>query len=417
MNNPRFVALRALMEIEAGGNSSQVLERFLRKLKPRDRAFVTELVMGVLRWRGRLDYAVAYLSNIRLEKIEPYVMNALRMGIYQMERMRVADYAAVKETVALLKAQWKRSFVNGILRSFAREGVRYPGKETPLMYLTHTLSTPEWKALRWLEEFGLEKAEALALYYNSPPPIYLRVNRKKISPEELALRLKREGVQTEECPELPFCLKVKQGNPKLTKTLREGLFYIQDKASQVAGLIASTLGDEVWDPCTAPGGKASHMAELGKKVLASDISFPRLKLALSNFKRLGLKIRVFVADGKKPALRKRFPLVLLDAPCSSMGIIHRAPEVKWRITPEALLSLSELQSQLLRSLLPYGEKLLYVVCTQEREETEGVVEDYGTVPLTAPLQGPFLRKKDNFLLTEPHLFQSDGMFYALVRQK
>ncbi len=416
MNNPRFVALRALMEIEAGGNSSQVLDRLLLRVKKRDRPFITELVMGTLRWRGRLDYAVAYLSNIRIEKIEPHVMNALRMGIYQLERMRVADYAAVKETVGLLKSRWKRSFVNGILRAFVREGVRYPGKEAPLMYLTHTLSTPEWKALRWLEEFGLERAEALALYYNSPPPIYLRVNRKKTSPQELIPVLRREGVETEECPELPFCLKVRQGNPGLSKALKQGLFYIQDKASQLAGLIASTLGQQVWDPCSAPGGKASHMAELGLEVFASDISLPRLKLAIGNFRRLGLKIRAFVADGKKPAVRRKFPLIFLDAPCSSMGIIHRAPEVKWRITPEKLVELSGLQRELIKALVPHSKQLLYVVCTQEREETEEVVKDYRTVSLTAPLQSSFLRKKGDFLLTEPHLFQSDGMFYALIRQ-
>ncbi len=416
MTDPRFVALKALMDVEAGGNSSQVLDIYLKKVKPRDRGFVTEMVMGVLRWRGRLDYAVAYLSNKRLEKIEPYVLNALRLGIYQIEKMRVADHAAVKETVKLLAAPWKRAFVNGILRAFLREGVRYPGREDPLMYLTHTLSTPEWKALRWLEEFGLERAEALALYYNSPPPLYIRVNRRKTSPAQLSRRLEREGIKTKACPESPFCLKIVQGNPRETSALREGFYYIQDRASQLAGLMASGLAKRVWDPCSAPGGKASHMAEMGLEVISSDISLPRLKLTLGNFKRLGLRIRVFVADGRKPPVRGEFPLILLDAPCSSMGIIHRAPEVKWRTTPRGLSQLSKLQRELVKALLPHGQKLLYVVCTQEKEETEGTLEGFPTLPLSPPAEG-ILEKRGNFLFTQPEILQSDGMFYALLTQE
>lgn len=412
----REFALRALIEIEKGGNSSQVLDRIFKKVIPSDRPFITELVMGVLRWRNRLDYAIAYFSRKRLDKLEVQVLNALRMGIYEIQKMHTPEYAAVKETVALLRGSWRRSFVNGILRNFIREGVRYPERENPLMYLTYTLSVPEWKALKWLEEFGLEKAEKLAVFYNSPPPIYLRVNRRKTSSEELIKVLLREGVETEPCLCLPFCLRVKKGNPKNTDALKSGLFYIQDMSSQLAGFIAASLGTKTWDCCSAPGGKASHLAEIGLKVFASDISFPRLRLSIANFQRLGIKVLVFVADSKTPPLKRKFPLILVDAPCSSMGIAHRAPEVKWRITHGKLKELSLLQREILRSVLSYGKKILYVVCTQEREETIEVVEEYRTVkpPLDFARCDLPLIWKDGVLFTDPVAMNADGMAYSLI---
>ncbi len=414
MKNPRYVALSALLQVERGANSSQVLDRKLKNLPHKDRGFVTELVLGVLRWRGRLDYAIAYLSDRRLERIEPEVKNALRMGLYQIERMRVPSYAAVKETVNLLRSSWKRSFVNAILRGFLREGVKYPERTEPLMYLTHTLSTPEWKALRWLDELGLDGAEKMALYFNSPPPLYLRVNRRKTSAEVLVKALEREGILTEPCREIPLCLKVKKGNPKNSKALRKGFFYIQDIASQMAGFLAAKLASKVWDPCSAPGGKSSHLAELGAEVFASDISFPRMRLALKNFRRLGLKIRVFVGDGEKPPVRGKFPLILLDAPCSSMGIIHRAPEVKWKINPQKLQSLKEKQRRLLESLLPFGERILYVVCTQEREETLSVVEGFTLAESPKISPEKFFLRKGKTLFSNALNFSSDAMFYAVV---
>lgn len=412
----REFALRALIEIEKGGNSSQVLDRIFKKVAPAVRPFITELVMGVLRWRNRLDYAIAYFSKKRLDRLEVQVLNALRMGIYEIQKMHTPEYAAVKETVALLRGSWRRSFVNGILRNFIREGVRYPERNNPLMYLTYTLSVPEWKALRWLDELGLERAEKLAVFYNSPPPIYLRVNRRKTSPEELIKILQREGVDAELCPCLPFCLRVKKGSPRNTKALSSGLFYIQDISSQLAGFIAASLGTEVWDCCAAPGGKASHLAEIGLKVFASDVSFPRLRLSKANFQRLGVKVFVFVADSKKPPLGWKFPLVLVDAPCSSMGIAHRAPEVKWRITPEKLKRLSVLQREILRSILPHGDKVLYVVCTQEREETIEVVEEYRAVkpPLDFVQCDLPIIWKEGVLYTDPVTMNADGMAYSLI---
>ncbi len=414
MKNPRYVALSALLQVERGANSSQVLDRELKSLPHKDRGFVTELVLGVLRWRGRLDYAIAYLSDRRLEKIEPEVKNALRMGLYQIERMRVPSYAAVKETVNLLKTPWKRSFANAILRGFLREGVKYPERTEPLMYLTHTLSTPEWKALRWLDELGLDGAEKMALYFNSPPPLYLRVNRRKTSAEVLVKALEREGILTEPCREIPLCLKVKKGNPKNSKALRKGFFYIQDIASQMAGFLAAKLASKVWDPCSAPGGKSSHLAELGAEVLAPAMSFPRMRLALKNFRRLGLRIRVFVGDGEKPPVRGKFPLILLDAPCSSMGIIHRAPEVKWRINPQKLQSLKEKQRKLLERLLPFGERILYVVCTQEREETLSVVEDLTLAEPPKISPENFFLRRGKTLFSNALDFSSDAMFYTVV---
>jgi len=412
----RRVALRALLEIERGGNSSQVLDRLLNRIPPGERPFVTEIVMGVLRWRNRLDYAIAYFSKKRLDRLEPQVINALRMALYEVQNMHTPEYAVVKETVSLLRGSWRRAFVNGILRNYLREGVRYPGRDNPLMYLTYTLSVPEWKALRWLDEYGLEKAEKLAHFYNSPPPIYLRVNRRKTSPEKLMGILQREGMVVEPCSCVPFCLKVIEGNPRNSRALKTGMFYIQDIASQIAGFIAAELGTKVWDCCAAPGGKASHLAEIGLKVFASDISLPRLRLSHDNFKRLGVKIYGFVADAKKPPLKERFPMILVDAPCSSMGIAHRAPEVKWRITPEKLKELSRLQREILNAILPYGEKILYVVCTREREETVDVMDGLKTerVPLNfAQCEIPFFRKGE-ILFTEPALMKSDGMAYSLV---
>ncbi len=420
--NARELAFEILKEVEEGGNSSYLLDKKLFRLRnEKDRAFATELVLGVLRWRLRLDYAISYHSETRMDKLEEDVRIALRMGIYQLEFMRVPPYAAVNETVKLIRAPWKKSFVNGILRTFVRQGVRYPGKEDPLMYLTYTLSTPEWKARRWLQEFGLEKSEKLARYYNSKPPLYIRVNPEKVDPPSLASMLSLDGIETSPCPFLPGCLKVERGNVKTSPFLKKGYFYVQDVGSQMAGWIIRSLAPSlVWDCCFAPGGKALHLYELGLKVVGSDLSEARVRFARHNMRIRNASFPVLVADARKPPFTGRFELVLVDAPCSSLGVAHRNPELKWRIEEVKLREFATLQLEILRAAAEVADRVLYVVCSQEKEETLEVVERSGLVAEEIPedffLSKPNLRKVGALWFTEPAEDQMDGMFFALLRK-
>ena len=418
----RKIAFEILKEVEEGGNSSYLLDRKLSRIEDeKKKAFITEIVLGVLRWRNRLDYAISYHSNKRIEKLSLDVIIALRMGIYQLEFMRVPDYAAVNESVELVKAPWKRSFVNGLLRSYLREGVRYPSPEDALMHLTYTLSTPEWKARRWLKEFGFERACKLAEFYNSKPPVYIRLNPDKVDMDSLLSMLSLDGIEAQPCDYLKDCLKIKKGNVKTTPFLKKGYFYVQDAGSQMAGWVIRQLKPAlVWDCCFAPGGKAIHLALLGMKVVASDVSFKRTRFALVNVKSSGVKFPVLVADARRPPFKVRFPLTLVDAPCSSLGVVHRNPELKWKIKEENLKKFKSLQKEILNRVMEVSKRALYVVCSQEKEETLEVIQELNLKTEKIPdeffLKKPPLKIVENTWFTQPDLSGMDGLFYALVKK-
>ena len=366
-----------------------------RHLTSLDRAFLTELTYGVLRWRGRLDWAIRQFSKTSFEKIEPEIVNILRIGLYQILFLtRTPVSAAVNESVELAKkyrGQGGAGFVNGILRSLLRQEreVTYPDlHQDPALHIAVVHSHPLWLVKRWIEEMGVEETVRVCESNNRIPSLILRTNTLKVAREELLERLKEQGlspvptgfaedgIRLEDPPptsELPF--------------LKEGHYIIQDEASQlVASLLDPKPGERILDACAAPGGKTTHIAQQMNnegEVQAIDLSREKLGRIEEACQGLGIGIvKARPGDSSRPLPLLEgieFDRVLADVPCSGFGTIRRNPDLKWKRRGEDIRRLSELQSSILENVSRYLKKggvLVYSTCTVFREENEEVVEGF-----------------------------------------
>jgi 16S rRNA (cytosine967-C5)-methyltransferase len=422
------------------------LERRLERepdLDERDRAFTIQLVQGVLRWRLRLDWIIAQGVKSPKKKIDPPVLNVLRLSLYQIFFLdRVPESAAVNEAVRQARAFGRghvSGFVNGLLRNLCRnrERIPLPEKEkNPATYLSVFHSYPLWLVRKWLREFGGEETERLLEAMNRVPRMGVRTNTLKGSRAELKERLAEEGVTGIEMPYSPegLFLDDLKGPVHRLKAFSKGLFQVQGEAPQISShLLNPDPGNRVLDLCAGLGGKTTHLAELmggNGTVFALDRSHGRLLSLGETARRLGIgSIRPLTADASGPLenlFRKSFDRILVDAPCSGLGVLSRHPDGKWGKTEEDILRLSALQQEMLRRaapLLKVGGRMLYVVCTLSREENEGVVERFlseqahmalenlkGDVPAWAmPLIDPH-----GYFRTLPHEHGMDGFFGALL---
>ena len=398
-DKPRLTAFNLLRKIELShGFADEALDRaFLAdpELCPLDRAFIHELVMGVLRWRGRLDWIICQVLKSPGKKPDPRVQDILRLGVYQIYQLdRVPASAAVNESVRLAKAilgQEKiAGFVNAALRSILRrkEEVVFPSFEKdPLEHLTSFLSHPRWLASRWLEEFGAAAAP-VCLADNFPPPWTLRVNTLKTTRESLSADLKHLGILCRSTSFSPDGL-VAEKNPLAEggDLFLKGLFFLQDEASQIVGYVLQPRpGERILDACAAPGGKATHLAQLMQnrgEVLAIDLQEKKIRLIEENAARLGLSaVKGLAMDAARPLPfdpSSRFDRALVDAPCTGLGTLHRNPEAKWSRKEGDPRRMQALQLSLLRNVsthLKPGGVLVYSTCTLTEEENDQVVERF-----------------------------------------
>jgi 16S rRNA (cytosine967-C5)-methyltransferase len=366
-----------------------------RNLTSLDRAFLTELTYGVIRWRGRLDWVIRHFSKIPFEKVEPRTLNILRLGLYQILFLsRTPSSAAVNESVELAKrtrGKGGAGFVNAVLRSSLRQKdeIRYPGfGQDPALHISVVQSHPLWLVQRWVKELGVEETLKICAYNNQISPLTLRTNTLKINRADLIEKLREkelkplpctfseEGILLQDPPptsELPF--------------LKEGLYIIQDEASQlITSLVDPKPGERILDACAAPGGKTTHMAQTMEnrgEIYALDLSKGKLDWIEEMCQRLGVKI-VKTIKGSAAA---SFPIakglvfdgVLVDAPCSGFGTLRKNPDLKWRRGEKDIQRLSELQLSILGNLSGYvkdGGVLVYSTCTVFHEENEDVVERF-----------------------------------------
>jgi len=366
-----------------------------RHLTPLDRAFLTELTYGVLRWRERFDWLIRHFSKIPFEKIDSEIVNILRLGFYQILFLsRTPVSAAVNESAELAKrirGKGGAGFVNAILRSFLRLKDEIPCpdiKENPALHISVVQSHPLWLVRRWLEERGEEETLKICAINNQISPLTLRTNTLKIDRGNLIEKLRdkrlspyptpfsEEGILVSNPPpisELPF--------------LKEGLYIIQDEASQlVISILDPKPGERILDACAAPGGKTTHIAQrMGNEgeVYALDLTMEKLGLIKEMCQRLGIKIVKTIKGDATNSLPipegLEFDRVLADVPCSGFGTIRRNPDLKWRRGEEDIRRLSDLQSSILRKLSFYVKKggiLVYSTCTVFHEENEDVVEKF-----------------------------------------
>ncbi len=446
----RLLAYRILSRVESGAYADLALHSSMGRtpLGSADRALVTELVYGTLRWRGKLDYLLSFAVDRDFAKLEPRVATLLRLGAYQiLFSDRIPDSAAVDQSVRCAHAAGldrAAGLVNAVLRRLSRraEQIPLPSLETdPKGHLTHALSLPPWLAERLLDHFGAEEAAAFAAASNAVPPLVARVNPVRGTREALLEELRPRMPEVKPCERAPLGIRLgHRGDPGRDPAFMAGRFTIQDEASQlVVELLDPQPGERVLDLCAAPGAKATAIAErvgAAGRVIALDRSERRLRLVSRDARRLGLpNLGVAVADATQAlpeaAPPGSFDRVLVDAPCSGIGTLRRNPDARWRIRPGDPERLAETQrallSRALEALRP-GGVVVYSTCTVLPEENEAVafavlgehkdalglrVSPRESVPATVE---PLI-ESDGALRTLPHRHDMDGFFAIRMERR
>jgi 16S rRNA (cytosine967-C5)-methyltransferase len=443
--NPRQAAGAVLLRIHNEGCfADQLMDRELAggQLSGPDRGLFAELVFGVLRRQGTLDHILTGLVNQPLAKLEPQVLILLRLGLYQLAYLdRIPESAAVNETVNLAKQSLPRAsgLVNAVLRNYLRhkETITFPDPvSAPAASIAARHSHPAWLVKLWFSQLGEEETERLAEASSRQPPLTLRANTLRITRDELVARFADNGISATPCCFSPHGIQVEGRHhiPGLPG-FREGLFTVQDEASQMASLLLDPQpGERVLDACAAPGGKTTHLAQLmgnQGELLAMDISGSKLPLIQETAQRLGISIiRTRAADLLNSAAfpADAFDRVLLDAPCSGLGVIRRNPEAKWRLTSSDITRLAATQHSLMKNairMLKPGGVLLYSTCSTTVEENESVVLDFlsrrpdcvlENLTELFPGYGELFTSQGMFRAW-PHRHGMDGFFAARVRKK
>jgi len=438
----RHTALEVLLRVDHGAASDRALDRGLRasQLNQRDRALATELVYGVLRRRLSLDRRIAPHSRRPLAELDAAVLEALRLGTYQLTHLdRVPPHAAVDATVNAVKAYGRGAsgFVNAVLRALVREG-RAPGAKgraagggeeaLPAAFA----DVPAWWAARWRQRYGDDVAGDWFASTLEPSPLVLRPH-PRVAPEDLLQRLAAEGIEIEGAPYAPGALRVVAGNPVASPLLRKGAFALRGEASQlVAALLPIQPADRVLDACAGRGGKTLQIAEdaTPELIVGSDISPWRAAAARREaIAAQAPNIHHVVADlSVPPPFARSFSAVFVDAPCSGLGTVRRRPELKWRNDVERLRRLAELQRRILdhaADTLAPGGRLLYATCSTEPEENEQVVDavlaartdlERCPVPLPPGTDARFVAD-DGYFRTYPLFEDLDGFFAALLTKR
>lgn len=391
----RQTALRVLHAIDAQHAYTDVALRQMlseSRLERRDRAFVTACVYGVVRWRGRIDWLLSKACKRPLESLTPWIRNILRLGTFQCLWLGgVPDRAAVHSSVALARRfghAGVAGLVNGVLRTVIRCHAAYtlPDPDAqPIAHLSAAHSHPQWLVERWLSRYGWARTRLLCEENNRPRDVTLRVNTLRTSAEGLAVRLKQEGLRAVRASSLMRDALIVQGTDRLDSlpSYSDGLFQVQDEGALLAApLCQARPGHRVLDVCAAPGGKTTHLAQLMSdtgRILACDRQAGRLRLLAANARRLGLNsITCVSSDGTAPPpwSAASFDRILVDAPCSGLGVLGRHPDIRWRRGPADLQRMQTAQLALLERQRPFladDGLLVYSVCSNEPEETCEVV--------------------------------------------
>ncbi|QJA09223.1 16S rRNA (cytosine(967)-C(5))-methyltransferase RsmB [Romboutsia sp. CE17] len=437
----RELALKVLLDIEENNNYSNIaINKHFKNvnLNNQDRGLATELIYGVVENKYYLDYIIDKLSKIKCKKMNIYVKILLRMGIYQILLLNsISDYAAVNETVSLVKKYDKRSsgFVNAILRNVIRQKDTIGEvdlKDDKIMYLATRYSYKPWMIKNWINNFSEEFTEDLLEANSEKPSVYLRTNTLKISRDSLIEKLKSEGINCSIVPNIDEAIRVENlKNIENNQLFKDGLFTIQDISSMMVGKVMNPKENSlVLDVCSAPGGKTTHLATLMNntgKVVSRDIFDHKLKLIQSTVDRLGLtnvEVQSFDASVLDEESIDKFDYVLADVPCSGLGIIRRKPEIKYKEKAE-LKDLPKIQKDILKNASKYvkvGGTLIYSTCTIQDNENIEVIKDFldnnnnfKLVPINEVKVD--LDNQDNgYLKIYPNIHDIDGFFIAKLER-
>ena len=411
----------------------------------RDRAFLQTLVYGVLRWRARIDWVIAHFSKTHLDKVDPKVLNILRLAVFQIIYLsRIPTSAAVNTSVEMTKsfsAPWVAGYVNGLLRNVAKtsQHVSYPDMDKdPVSAIAVTKSFPKWLIKRWLDRFGLNETASLCDAINTIPPITVRTNTLKTNRKDLAKLLEAYTDKIEITEYSPDGIRFFRPKVSISeiKAFEHGLFQVQDEAAQLVSFFLNPQpGETVLDACAGLGGKTGHIAQLMKnrgRLAALDKDNKKLFRLKAEMHRLGIRIvdtctqdlnEPFAPDRYKP-----FDRILLDAPCSGLGVLRRHPDAKWDSAKQNLAYHHQRQAKMLDNLAglvkPSGV-LVYSVCSMEPEENEHVIKGFlnkhKEFVIEERSMAPSLKTcrrltNNGYLKTIPHLHRMDGFSSVCLRR-
>jgi len=444
----RELALQVLRAVEEdGAYANLALNQVLERYRPGklDRAFATELTYGTLRTRNTLDWVLGQFVKKPLTSQTIALRNILRLGVYQLMCMdRVPPSAACNEGAEMARRHGHPGsvkFVNGVLRNVARQikEIKFPQlADDPIAHISLRYSHPAWLVEGWLARFGPEETISLCRANNEPAPNTVRTNTLKLTRAELAGRLREDGLAARETAYAPEGLNI-EGFFSLNAlgAFQEGLFQIQDESSMLAGrALMPRPGARVLDVCGAPGGKTTHLAELMEnrgEILAVDIHPHKIALIEENCRRLGINIvEALAMDAERlpEQLDEWADFILVDAPCTGLGVLRRRPDARWRKEPGQIPAIARLQAGILKSAARCLKKkgvLVYSTCTITREENLRQVEDFLSRHPDFSLEdlSPFLpvgldeqgTMRSGYLEILPHRHGMDGFFISRMRKK
>lgn len=431
MTSTRQLALTVLDDVwQKSGKPKNAIEKVSIDIDERERSFLMEMVYGVLRHRDTLDWALRKFLD-KPSGLNQNTINNLRLAAYQILFMRVPGWAAVNEAVKLEKRKGRPGLVNAVLRNLLRTpedqrlNLEAISKKNPVQGIALSMSYPQWLISRWVKRFGRDEAMRLAEAGNAVPSLTLRVNSLKSTREQVISALSLMGIEAEATSHSPDGVRLRGFRHFRGLSGLEGLVVVQDEASQLIGyLLHPQPGERILDACSAPGGKTTHIAQLmgdRGEIVALDIDGLRLERLRDNVSTLRLRsIRIVAADIVKDDMEglSSFDRILLDAPCSSIGVIRKNPDIKYRHSPAGLIEFKMKQKEMLLSaskLLKPGGVMVYSVCSTEPEEGEEVVEEFlkesaefYIIDTDLPFLGGFM--KAGIFRTFPHKDDMDGFF-------
>lgn len=396
MDKPREIALKTLVSIEQEKSYSNIiLNKMIKEnskiLSEKDKAFISELVYGIISMKLTLDEIIKKYSNIKIKKISIWILNVLRMGTYQIIFLdKVPKSAAVNESVNLAKRYGHKAssnFVNAILRKINKSDYDELFLiKNDIERISKTRSMPEWIIKELLKDRNIEEVDKICKNLNNRPKVQIRVNTLKTTKEELETILQKEDIKCSRIEEMPNFLDANIKNIENFEYFKKGYFTVQDISAGLTAEILSPKENEIiLDACAAPGGKTTYIAELMKnkgEVIAWDIHKHRVDLIKENANRLGIDIiKAETQDSTKfnPKYENYFDKILLDVPCLGIGVIKRKPDIKWQKSEKDIQEIVDLQFKILENISRYlkpGGFLVYSTCSILKEENEEQIEKF-----------------------------------------
>ena len=442
MLNIRALALELLIDImEHSAYCDRALHHAFEKypLERQERSFLMRLVEGTVERCIELDYRIDCFAKVKVKKQKPVIRNILRLSVYQIFYMdQVPDATACNEAVKLMekrKLHNLKGFVNGILSTMIREreNITFP---KGIQGISVRYSTPEWLVKRLVKAYGEERTTSiLAASFEHPGMISVRCCTSRCQMEELQASLRRQNVRIKPGSLLPCAINISEyGTLQNLEAFQKGMFQVQDESSMLVGILAGIKsGDTVIDICSAPGGKAMHAADILNgtgRVIAADITSDKVALIRENCARLGYSnVELYVNDATVPKREweGQADVLLADLPCSGLGVIRKKADIKYKTTPEDILTLADIQRSILRTAVSYvkpGGRLIYSTCTIAEEENEANVhfieQELGLKAVSIEellperLQG--LTGEKGYLQILPDMAGTDGFFIACFKK-